>query len=218
MIKGVIFDFDGIILNSEPIHCAVELELFREMGIHLSEKEYDQFLGISERDTYNQIKEKYGIDFNNDDLLEEKINRFIKYIEDPENIPVIPGIVRVIKELSSKNVKLAIGSSGTKKVATFALKRLNLLHLFTTLVCGSDVERTKPFPDIFEKAQKNLNLNKNECIVIEDAENGILAARKAGIKVIGYRANNKSFDEKAQPDIHIHDFAHFDIDKISSQL
>ena len=117
MLKAVIFDFDGVIVDSEPLHYQVEKEMFREYGLEISYQEYCEYAGISETETYALIGKKYQIQFDASALLPEKIRRFKQMLYSIEELPVIPGAERLIRNLYQNEINLCVATSGTYQIA-----------------------------------------------------------------------------------------------------
>jgi HAD superfamily hydrolase (TIGR01509 family) len=186
MLKNVIFDFDGVILNSESIHFQIEKKLFSGLGAEISEEEYFDFAGFSEKKTYSHFINKYSLEVTFEQLLEIKVKGFLSYLSETEVLPVVEGVEKLIKKLHSAQIVLTIGTSGTRQIAEATLEKLGLTKYFTLMVTGSEVPKAKPDPAIFLKILETTGANPWETVVIEDTYNGIEAARKAGLKVVGY--------------------------------
>ena len=139
MTKAVIFDFDGVIINSEPIHYQIEKELFAENGLHIDINEYMNYAGLSEKETYQELNKKYNINLNGEALLNEKIRRFKSYVENADSLPVSPGVDSLIKALHASGIRLAIGTSGTREICESVLTKLSLIQFFPVIVSGADV-------------------------------------------------------------------------------
>jgi HAD superfamily hydrolase (TIGR01509 family) len=206
MLKAAIFDFDGVIINSESIHHQVEQEIFRSYGIELTREDYMEFAGVSELDTYKLIRQKYEVDFDPLIVLKEKINLFIKTIETYEQIPQPTGILNFIDNLYSNRMLLSIATSGTRDVAYYVLKKTELLDKFNFMLCGDNISKSKPSPEIFQKSLKISQVGANETIVIEDSGHGVEAAKKAGIKVVAYKNPDTGSQELKNADMIIDDF------------
>jgi len=184
MLKAVIFDFDGVIVNSEPLHYQVEKEMFREKGMDISYQEYCEYAGISEAETYQLLSQKYNVPLDAAQMLPDKIERFKLMIETLKELPVVEGVEDLIKDLFSNKIKLCVATSGTYQIAEAMLKKLHLWHFFDFTIAGNQLEKAKPDPEIFNKARQRLKMTKKECIIIEDSYNGIKGAIAANIPVV----------------------------------
>jgi HAD superfamily hydrolase (TIGR01509 family) len=186
-LKSVIFDFDGVIMDSERIHFQVDKVVFDQYGAQITEEEYFDFAGISEKKTYNHFINKYNMKVTFQQLLDLKIKGFISYLSSSRELPVVNGVVELIKNLHNSGILLSIGTSGTRQIADTTLRKLNIHQYFEILVTGSEEPKTKPDPAIFLKILEATNSIPREAIVIEDTYTGIMAAKNAGLKVVGYR-------------------------------
>lgn len=194
MLKAVFFDFDGVIVNSEWLHFKTEKEIFGKLGLEIIEKEYNDFIGVSELDTYSYFINKHNLKVNSADILKMKISKFCELFEKLSEFPVSQGIIEFIKDLKSNNIRLFIGSSGTKTIIEFVLEKIGMKDFFEKIICSADVPKTKPNPDIYLKLIEISGFKQNECLVIEDSKSGITAAKNAGIKVFVYN-NPQAFSQ-----------------------
>ncbi len=184
---AVIFDMDGVLVDSEPYHMEAERKVFKYLGIEVSEKLHHSFVGILSRNMWRQIIEKFNLDHAPSELV--KLQR--RYYEDTlnsiENIEPIEGILELLKILVQHNFKLAVASSSPYSQIKYYLDRFGFRQYFTVITSGQDVERGKPDPEIFVITAEKLGVPKDKCVVIEDSKNGIESAVKAGMKCIGFR-------------------------------
>ena len=182
MIKGVLFDLDGIIVDSEPLHFEAHQKALKQFGINITLDDYLEF-GVAKGDAslFDEASKKYGVAID-----KEKVSRLKKKLyKDIFCRKAAPreGVLDLFEDLSGKYT-LAITSSGAKEVIGLVLEKLGLENKFETVVSGNDVERVKPFPDIYEKVLDLLGLESADCVAIEDSESGLLAAKGAKIKCI----------------------------------
>ena len=184
MLKAVIFDFDGVIVNSEPLHYLVEREMFLEKGMDISYLEYSEYAGISETETYQLLGKKYNVELNAGVMLPDKIKRFQQMLTNLDEIPVIEGVEELIKDLHSHNIKMCVATSGTYQIAEAILKKLDLWHYFDFVIAGNQLEKAKPDPEIFIKSIERLGIFNDECVIIEDSVNGVKGGLAAQIPVI----------------------------------
>lgn len=180
LIKGLIFDFDGLILDTEtPLYDAWK-EIYNRYGFDLDLSLWSKTLGSSENE------------FNPGKFLEGKLNRAVDENTLRSTVRVntdraileeqpLPGIPSTLVQARQMGLKLAVASSSTRSWVAGHLKRLDLYQFFQTIVCSEDVPYVKPAPDLFQSALFGLGLNPQEAIVFEDSPNGITAARRAGI-------------------------------------
>ncbi|MEO1373277.1 MAG: HAD family phosphatase [Cyanobacteria bacterium J06635_10] len=196
MIKAVIFDFNGVIINDEPIHQQLIEEILLEENLVFKPGEYQYMsLGRSDRDCLRDlltsrgrvVDEKYFTK-----LLQKKAQSYAEQIEALEKLPLYPGLHDLILKISESNFKLAIVSSAIRKEIELVLKRAELAEYFKIIVAGDDITTSKPEPDGYLLAVERLNqeypelnLQLTECLAIEDTLAGIQAAKAVNMKVIG---------------------------------
>lgn len=181
-IKAVLFDMDGVLVDSEPLHFEAHKRALNNFGIDLALDDYMDF-GVAKGDVnlHKKVSEKYNIkiDIKKVSLLKKKLYREIFN----EKAKPRDGILELISRLYGK-YNLAIASSGARDAVEFVLERFNLKDRFQVVVSGGDVVNVKPAPDIYLKALELLNLGGDECVAIEDSETGTVSAKSAGIKCI----------------------------------
>lgn len=218
MLKAVIFDFDGVIVNSEPLHYQVEKEMFLEKGMNISYQEYCEYAGISETETYQLLGQKYNVALDATVMLPDKISRFKNRLLTLNELPVIEGVENLIRDLHKHNIKMCVATSGTYQIAEAILKKLNLWQYFNFIIAGNQLEKAKPDPEIFNKARRNLGVSNNDCIIIEDSINGIKGAIAANIPVIALDYPHSLPSGKAKKIENLKDINFNQINKIISDL
>jgi beta-phosphoglucomutase family hydrolase len=190
--KAVIFDMDGVLIDSEPLHVKVETAMFNELNIPLSQNMYSRFAGTTSLSMWNSLVEEFHIDKKPEELAFASNNRFIDELKNSKNVTLFEGVVDVLENLKKKNISVALASSSSIDIVNVILDRFNLRTYFNAIVTGTDVKHSKPHPEIFLLAAKRLNIPPSDCIVVEDSTNGVLAAKYAGIHCVGFKpAGNK---------------------------
>jgi HAD superfamily hydrolase (TIGR01509 family) len=189
MLKAVIFDMDGVIIDSEPLHIEVVLNILKSLNINLEYNEIVKYIGISNSFMWNELSNKYNINIPVVELMEMQHSMNIKILDKHENI-MLPGIIDLLEEIKKNKIETAIASSSTIDYINAVIQKLNILHYFNKIISGEQVVYGKPKPDIFIKIVELLGVSPKECVIIEDSDNGIRAAIDAGIKVIGLRNPN----------------------------
>jgi beta-phosphoglucomutase family hydrolase len=207
MLKAVIFDMDGVIIDSEPIHFKVEKRLFEDLGLAISDDEHHSFVGTTSRWMWSYIKDKYNLDQSIEELVQMEATSYIDHLSSQKDEKPIPGVVDLIQELHGNNVRLAVASSASVRNIDIVLKMFNLEKLFEARVSGDEVRNGKPAPDVFLHCAKISGLRPCECIVIEDSKNGAEAAKAAGMMCIGFKNPNSGEQDLSATDIVIHSFS-----------
>jgi len=185
--KAVIFDKDGVIIDTQPIHYQVYCDFCVDFEWPISKDEYESFIGMTSFEMFNRLKDKYGTNYTVHELVEMFQLRYVNLIASLENEKPILGVDVLIKALHSNGIKLAVASSATRKKINLVLNMFELKNYFEVTVSGYEVPNSKPAPDIFLRAAYKLGVLPEECVVIEDSYNGIVAAKLANMRCIGYR-------------------------------
>jgi beta-phosphoglucomutase len=185
-LKAVIFDLDGVLVDTAKYHYLAWKKLAAELGVNLTEKENERLKGVSRMDSLKIILSLGGLTFSEAEmnrLADRKNSWFVEYIDQMKPEEIFDGVFPLLNALREAGVSIALASSS--KNAAAVLKNLLLENTFDTVVDGTMIKESKPDPEIFLKAADNLGVAPNECIVVEDAEAGVEAARRAGMKAVG---------------------------------
>ncbi len=181
MIKLLIFDFDGLLVDSEPIYVNSNKRFLAENGI----KDFsivDRLFGMRAEEAFALMKSELNLQGTVEELMNAR-NEYILDDFEQGKLKLMPNLTEVLDILKNK-FSLSIGSSSKKILLDKALALNKFDHYFSEIVCGDDVVYGKPQPDIFLKVAEKFKLNPSECLVLEDAPNGILAAKRAGMMTI----------------------------------
>lgn len=183
MIKAVIFDMDGLLIDSEPVWREAEKEVFALVGITLTEEMCFQTVGLRIDEVVRHWKNKFPWDNCEDKVIEEKIiQRVIELIK--EKCKVLPGVYEAIKFFKDKNIPLAIASASAVPIIETVIEKLNIRNEFKVIHSAQNEQSGKPHPAVYLATAKLLNVDPTECLVFEDSFNGVIAAKAARMKVI----------------------------------
>ena len=198
---------DGVIVDTEPVHRYAYYKQFEELNIEVSEELYTSFTGNSTRNIFQKIKDIFHLENEVEDMIQRKRSIFNDAFDTKKDLELLDGVRNLIVDLHQNGVQLILASSASKVTIERVFNRFKLHDYFTHKVSGEDFPKSKPHPAIFEHAASLSLAPKEECIVIEDSTNGIIAAKAAGILCIGYN----SVHSKNQ-DLSIADYVvnHFD--------
>jgi HAD superfamily hydrolase (TIGR01509 family) len=216
MLRAVIFDMDGVILDSQPYHFAVEDKMCQEMGIDVSTEESNSFVGMAGDRVWGYLKNKFGLSQSIQELMAYENKARIAYFSSLGNLYPIPGVVGFMKELRQQGIKIALASSSSAEVIDIFISKMGIRDFFQKIISGDAVEKGKPDPDIFLHAAAALGENPADCIVIEDSANGVKAAKLAGMKCIGFRNLNSGDQDLSRADVVIDDFTKLSVLIITS--
>ena len=212
-MKAVIFDMDGVIIDSGPIHFEVDMQTMREFGVNISKDELNKYVGTTNEYMLNDLINKYKIQKSIKEILEYKMELTIRRIKETK-INAISGIPELLISLKHNNIKTAIGSSSPKELIITVIEKFQLGKYFDCIVSGDEVKEGKPKPDIYLEVSKRIGVNPEECIVIEDSRNGVLAAKNAGMKCFGFRNVNSGNQDLSKADIIVDSIRNIDIEII----
>jgi HAD superfamily hydrolase (TIGR01509 family) len=216
MLKAVIFDMDGVIIDSEPTHMKLENEAYKKLGIDVSTDEHHSFVGTTSYYMWEVLKNRYKLDKSLEELVDYDRNIYFKYLVSDEcEMILIDGVKELIKALHENGVKLAIASSSPLNVIEAIAKKFKIEQYFEAFVTGDFVKNSKPEPDIFVFASEKLGVSPRNCVVIEDSHNGVLAAKKAGMKCVGINSDPEGSQDISMADLVINNFKEVNYKKIS---
>ena len=194
MIKTVIFDMDGVIVDTEPVHHYAYNQHFKQLNIEVTPEMYASFTGNSTKNIFERLKEQFNLEHEVQHLVETKRNLFNDAFDSKEDLYLLEGVGDLITDLYDNGMQLVVASSSAKVTIDRIFNRFGLHKYFSHIVSGEDFPKSKPHPAIFLKAAELSGTPVENCIVIEDSTNGIKAAKAAGIYCIGY----DSFHSKMQ--------------------
>lgn len=211
MLKTVIFDMDGVIVDTEPVHKYAYYKHFEELNIEVSEELYASFTGNSTRNVFQRIKDKFQLNDDVEDLILRKRFLFNDAFDTKEDLFLIEGVEDLIKELHQSGIELILASSASKGTIQRVFNRFNLHQYFAHTVSGEDFPKSKPHPAIFLHAASLSIHPKENCIVIEDSTNGVAAAKAADIYCVGYRSSNSKLQDLTKADLIVNHFNEINI-------
>ena len=182
-LKAVLFDMDGVLLDSEEYICRAGIMMFKEKGFDVSPNDFLEFTGMGENRYLGGVAEKNGIPF---ELEKDKARTYEIYAEIVAGkLKPFDGVLEFIKTCRSRGLKMAVASSADPPKVRVNLEEIGIpSSTFGTVVTGLDIEHKKPAPDIFLKAAENLGVAATNCLVIEDAISGVAAGKAAGARVL----------------------------------
>ena len=179
-IRAVIFDMDGVLVDSEPLHFEAARLVLARHGVCFTEAENQEFLGVTAHETYATLRARHGLAVPEDQLVDAYAAELIRLI--PTQVRPMAGVPEVLERLRAAGFRLGLASSAERVVISATLAGLGVADLFEVVVAGTDVGRGKPAPDIFLQCARRLGVPASACFVIEDSRNGVLAARAAGMR------------------------------------
>jgi HAD superfamily hydrolase (TIGR01509 family) len=215
MIKTVIFDMDGVIVDTEPVHHFAYNQLFKQLQIEISPELYASFTGNSTKNIFEKLKAEFDLTQDVETLVNLKRELFNEAFDHKEDLFLLEGVEHLIQELHSHGMQLILASSSATVTINRIFNRFNLFRYFSHIVSGEDFPKSKPHPAIFLKAVELAKVPADQCIVIEDSTNGILAAKAAGIYCVGYDSVNSKMQDYSAADQIITNFRELNYQKIT---
>ncbi len=216
MIQTVIFDMDGVIVDTEPVHRFAYFQHFSELNIDVSEELFTSFTGNSTRNVFQRVNTIFNLNADVEELILRKRTIFNDAFDHKEDLELLEGVENLIKNLHDNGVELILASSASKVTIDRVFRRFGLHPYFSNIVSGEDFPKSKPHPAIFEFAASLSKAPKENCIVIEDSTNGVLAAKAAGIYCVGYNSIHSKLQDLSKADKIVNHFNELDYNIIAN--
>ena len=185
-MKAVIFDLDGVIIDSEPVYYAVDKTLLREWGHEVADEFLDRYVGATDAAMWQELKDLFHLDLTLAEILKKK-KEYNRIFLDRADLQPIDGIRELLADLRQSGRIIGLASSSPKSFIECMLTKLDLRGYFQVLVSGDEVACSKPAPDIFLLAAHKLGVLPADCLVVEDSQAGVRAAKSAGMSCVGYQ-------------------------------
>ncbi len=193
-IKAVIFDMDGVLFDTERVYLESWIKVFKEYGYTMTKEMYIPLMGTGRKNVKEVFKKTFGDNIPIEEMYLKKDELLFKAIDNNE-VPLKLGAIDILCYLKKEGYKIALATSAKRDRVTKQIKANNMNNMFNAIVCGDDVVNSKPDPEIFLKAAKKLDVNPENCVVIEDSLAGIKGANKGGMKGFHVEDLKKADDE-----------------------
>ena len=197
MTKAIIWDMDGVLVESEAMHVQSEKALLKEYGVDISIIDPTEFMGMKLSQYFEEVGKKAGVELPIKELIEKHSQTLRGYYSG--KFPIVPHAPEVLRALS-KRFPMALATSTRRRLADLYLARIGVTDYFKVVIGGDEVENAKPDPEIFLKAAAELGVDPQETIVIEDSTHGIHAGKAAGATVIARKADHNKSQDLSQAD------------------
>jgi HAD superfamily hydrolase (TIGR01509 family) len=196
MIKAVIFDMDGVMIDSEPLWEKTERILLARRNIDYSPEYRDLIVGLNQRDSGKLLRDTFSLGESVDEIISERIDILTSIYE--EELELVPALTPLLEALRPRGYLLAVASSSPLRVISFVLDMFSLRPYFDAVVSGECTENGKPHPDIYLHTAERLSVRPQECVAIEDSINGVRSATGAGMYCIAIpdkRLSREAFEK-----------------------
>ena len=218
MLKAVLFDMDGVIVDTEPLHYKAYQKMFAKVGIEVSSEMYEGFTGQSTYGICKQLCTHFNLELEPQELVQIKRNYFTKLFFDDDDLKLLDGVEELINNYFDHGLTLVVASSASMFTINNVMKRFKLDRFFSNKLSGADLKASKPHPEIFINAAKAANALANECFVIEDSTNGIRAAHKAGIYCVAYKSEHSKNQDYTLADMLISDYKEITFERMHKKF
>ena len=193
-LQAVLFDMDGVIVDTEPLHKKAYYQVFEDLKVNVTSELYESFTGFSTRKVCTTLKNRFDLPLEVDELSALKRSYFKHYFDNDTEFDLLPGVRELFESYRQADITLILASSAAMNTINWVLEKFEIGSYFKAKVSGDELAESKPNPEIFNIAAQLSGKDKSECMVIEDSTNGILAAHRAGIFCAAYQ----SFHSKGQ--------------------
>ena len=213
-MKAFIFDMDGVIVDSEPLHSRVKMETFEHFGLHFDAGELAQYMGRTSADIFSDVlAREHRTDVTAEEIADYKHRRYLELVEEGALTP-IDGSLDLIGRLQAAGVPLALATSSWRRVVDAILSDWQLEDVFTSVISGADLPKSKPDPAIYRLSAEALGAPPAACTVLEDTSAGVAAAKGAGMRCIGFRSPHSGVQDLSRADVIVDDLAAIEVARL----
>jgi beta-phosphoglucomutase-like phosphatase (HAD superfamily) len=203
MIEAILFDMDGVIIDSEPLHKETFFLMADKLGFSMNDKAYDAFIGRSAVSQWQYAVDTFDLDKPAKVLAQEQIAMFMEQLDIPGKATPSPGLDVILKFIEKRCLLSGLASSNDRPVVEKIVRLLGLEKYLKAVVSADDAASAKPAPDVFLLAAQKIGVSPDRCLVVEDASNGIRAAKAAGMSCIAYKNPNSGEQNLSEADYQV---------------
>ena len=214
-LKAVLFDMDGVIVDTEPLHKKAYFRTFEDLGIDVSEELYSTFTGNSTQKVCETLVTHFQLNISWEEIAKIKRNYFKYLFDNDPDFDLIPGVKNLIIHYFENNIKLILASSAHINTINWVFEKFNLEQYFLGKISGAALKESKPHPEIFILAAEMAQEKKENCMVIEDSTNGIIAANRAEIFCAAYKSEHSKMQDYSLANIVVDNFSELEIEFIN---
>ena len=213
--EAVIFDMDGVLIDSEPIHIGIEKQLFDKLGIDVSETVHRSYMGASNEFMYSDLRSRFKLSESVTELIESDELFRSDYFQRLDTIPANDGLISLLGQIKTAGLKLAVATSSSPEIANLLLNKCGIAPFFDAIVTTSEAGKSKPSPDVYLLAAKKIGVSPEDCIVFEDSPNGLLAAKSAGIFCVVIQSDSELIQKLSKADYLIQSFTEITLTRLT---
>lgn len=217
-MKAFIFDMDGVIVNSEPVHYKLITKTYAKYGKEFTHEEHKKITGMSYMEIWKKFVNEHNILADSMAIHKEHTEALLNEILHSGTFEISKGIVEFIEDLYKNGVKLAVASSSSRTLINAVLERFKLKDKFQAVVSGEELPKSKPHPGVFLKALEELGVKAEEALIVEDSTNGIKAAKAARVKCLAFLNRGENEQDISLADHSFDCFTELSYEKVRKYL
>ncbi|SDC46201.1 HAD family hydrolase [Paenibacillus polymyxa] len=203
IIQAVIFDMDGVLIDSEPIYFEIERSSFTHFGARVTDEEHHTYVGVTLESMWQQVLDKHQLTATLEEIFAYHQHNVMQTMLAHPNLTAMPSVERWLSWLHEQHVPIAVASSSPRALIDLIMDKTGLGQYFEVRMTGEEVTNGKPAPDIFLTTAEMIGASPSNCLVIEDSRNGVQAAKSAGMRCIGYRNPGSGNQDLSKADLQI---------------
>ena len=203
-MNAFIFDMDGVIIDSEPIHTRTKIQTFHRFGLKLTKEECHPYMGRSTREMFQYFIDRYDPSISVTEMVAYKHEIYLKTLREDDEIKPIAGIKKLLQSLEDRGIPMALASSSGKKNIQTVLQKFGFARYFQSILSGAELPKSKPHPAVYLLSAERLGVLPENCVVLEDATAGVEAAKAAEMYCIGYQNPNSGQQDLSKADTIVH--------------
>ena len=211
---AVIFDMDGVLVETEPIYVEICQGLFKKLDVKISKERLQSYVGIPAHRMWSELCDDFALEHSVDGLIRREKAEQRDRLLGMNEIPMVSGVAHFIEKLHRSEIAMGVASSSSRDIIRIILTKTGLHTWFEAIISGEDVDLGKPAPDIFLKTCAFLKRKPIDCIVIEDSPHGIKGAKRAGMKAVGFANANSGNHDLSRADLVIDRFSSENVKRI----
>lgn len=217
-LEAILFDMDGVIVDTEPLHRKAYFKMFEEFGLNVSDELYATFAGATTRKVCSTLIERFQIKQPMEEMFSSKRKHFKTLFYDDAEFDLIAGVEDLMQHYFEQNIPMVLASSASHTTIDMVFEKFNLSPYFIGKISGEDLKASKPHPEIFIRAADIAKTDKNKCMVIEDSTNGIVAAHRAEIFCAAYQGKNTLGQDYTLANIVVNDFQELRLERMEKHF